>query len=80
MMVVPFTPGAEPEPGRPRLLFEGTFEENTLRHLNYDVMPDGSSFVMIQKVEEHGSPQIHVVVNWLEELKQKARHQDSDMK
>jgi hypothetical protein len=79
MMVVPFTPGTEPEPGKPRLLFKGKFEENTLRHLNYDVMPDGSGFVMIQKVKELSSPQIHVVVNWHEELKQKARHEDSGM-
>jgi serine/threonine protein kinase len=79
MMVVRFTPGAEPEPGKPRLLFEETFEENTLRHLNYDIMPDGSSFVMIQKVEELSSPQIHVVVNWHEELKQKTRYEDPDM-
>ena len=78
MMVVAFSSGPEPRPGRPQLLFEGTFEDNTLRMLNYDVMPDGGSFVMIRKVEELVAPQIHVVLNWFEELKQKARHDGSD--
>jgi hypothetical protein len=46
--------------------------------LNYDVTPDGGSFVMIRKVEEFVSPQIHVVLNWFEELQQKTRRDGSD--
>ena len=78
MMVVPFSRGPEPRPEKSQLLFEGQFEDNTLRTLNYDVTPDGGSFVMIRKVEELVSPQIHVVLNWFEELKQKVRHDGSD--
>ncbi len=73
MMVVPFVAGTEPRPGKSKLLFEGEFEENSLRTLNYDVTPDGRSFVMIRKVDKPVSPQIHVVLNWFQELGQKAR-------
>jgi hypothetical protein len=36
----------------------------------YDVWPDGQSFVMI-RVADPDAARIHVVLNWVEELKQK---------
>ncbi len=52
----------------PRLLFEGTYLQDA-NITNYDVSPDGKRFVMIRPDEESTSTQIHVVLNWFEELK-----------
>ena len=38
-------------------------------HPNYDVMPDGKSFVMLRPVEEHR--QLVMVLNWIEELRRR---------
>ena len=53
--------------GKPNLLFTGDFVVDNSGHAGYDVMPDGSGFLMIQ---EHRQPltEIHVVINWFEEL------------
>lgn len=55
---------------KPRFLFRGQFDR-TPWGANYDVSPDGQRFLMIQVVEATASNQIHVVLNWLEELKGK---------
>ena len=56
--------------GKPELLFQGSFEgqegQGWVGSANYDVTPDGQRFVMIQS--EQTSGEIHVVVNWFEEL------------
>jgi hypothetical protein len=41
---------------------------------NYDVSPDGQRFLMLQPVGQEQPPvtQIHVVLNWAEELKRLA--------
>ena len=49
-------------------LFEGRFTTDPW-HPNYDVAPDGRSFVMLRPVEEHR--QLVVVVNWSEELRRR---------
>ncbi len=52
----------------PRILFEG-FPSTAYMNLgtNYDISPDGQHFVM---VEASGfENEIHVVLNWFEELK-----------
>ena len=52
--------------GRPRVLFEGRYEES------FDVAPDGQRFLMIQSVEpEQPATQINVVLNWFEELRRR---------
>jgi serine/threonine-protein kinase len=57
-------------PGKPRLLFEGSFVESPGYGRNYDVAPDGQSFLMVkQEMEGIEDAQIHVVLDWLEELK-----------
>jgi len=51
-------------------LFEGAFQENR-NHAAYDVHPDGQQFVMIRSVQE--SARLVVVLNWLEQLRRRAR-------
>jgi len=72
MMAVEITTEPTFSAGIPRLLFEGRyFWEETDRAV-YDVTPDGQRFVMIQEGEQDSAPpQINVVLNWFEELKQR---------
>ncbi|MEO8030314.1 MAG: protein kinase [Gemmatimonadota bacterium] len=49
-------------------LFEGPYLTD-LYHPNYDVAPDGRSFIMVRPVE--ATRQLVVVVNWLEELRRR---------
>ena len=62
MMVVPVEMDTEFKQGKPEILFEGDFSR-------YDVSADGKSFVMVKAVQESSSPQLIVVLNWIEELK-----------
>ena len=53
--------------GKSRILFEGDF---VLSHHDYGLVPDGRHFIMIQPVAGKKPPaELHVVVNWSEELK-----------
>jgi hypothetical protein len=52
--------------GKPRVLFEGDF---LLTHHDYGLLPDGRHFVMIQPVGKKPLAELHVVVNWADELK-----------
>jgi serine/threonine-protein kinase len=55
--------------GKPRQLFEGDFR---LSHHDYGLLPDGRHFIMIQSVEgKRPQAELHVVVNWSDELKQR---------
>jgi Tol biopolymer transport system component/predicted Ser/Thr protein kinase len=54
--------------GTPRLLFEGRYEQSDIGR-NYDLSPDGKRFVMVRSDETEATAQIHVVLNWLDELK-----------
>jgi len=60
--------------GTPRLLFEGPYLPTSASFPFYDVSPDGQRFLMLKPVESEASAptQIHVVLNWFEELKQKS--------
>ncbi len=62
MMAVDIATGPAFRPGAPRVLFEGNYLPF------YDVTPDGQ-FVMIERPEVQPFIQIHLVFNWLEELK-----------
>ncbi len=69
MMAVPIT--AEPEfvPGRPEMLFEGEYLGSPWFGRNFDVAPDGQSFVMVEHVlPEDIEAELQVVVNWFTEL------------
>jgi len=52
--------------GKARVLFEGDFE---LSHHDYGLLPDGRHFIMIQPVGKMPPAELHVVVNWSDELK-----------
>jgi len=72
MMTVDTTTQPSFRAGAPRLLFEGNFLTGTAFRANYDVTPDGQRFVMVQQGEGvSGVSQIHVVLNWFEELKRR---------
>jgi Tol biopolymer transport system component/tRNA A-37 threonylcarbamoyl transferase component Bud32 len=49
-------------------LFEGPYISDQW-HPNYDVAPDGKSFIMLRPVEENR--QLVMVVNWIKELRQR---------
>ena len=67
LMVASITSDPAFNAGKPRLVFEGRYWH---AGLDYDIAPDGQRFVMIKESEEHGdATQIHVVLNWFEELK-----------
>ena len=73
MMRVPVTNEPSLTLGTPELLFEGPYASGVMR--NYDVAPDGR-FLMVRSgtpsgVEDSAPPQINVVLNWFEEIKQR---------
>ena len=56
--------------GRPHLLFQGPYWSYTALN-NYDVSPDGQTFLMVKESETiRDTTQINVIVNWIEELRQ----------
>ena len=60
--------------GEPTLLFSRDFGTNTiLFDTHYDVSLDGQSFLMIENEPSDVRPEIHVVLNWFEELKRLVR-------
>jgi len=71
MMVVTVHTGTTFTVGEPRLLFEGEYLLDANGNANYDVFPDGTRFVMIEAGEESARPQINIVLNWFEELKER---------
>ena len=73
MMAVDITTQPGFAAGKPRMLFEGQYVPTPATLPNYDVSPDGQRFLMLKPVEhaEEAPTQINVVLNWLEELKQK---------
>ncbi len=58
--------------GRPEVLFEGSYRATPVPAglQYYDISPDGQRFLMIKREREEA--QIHVVLNWFEELKRLA--------
>jgi serine/threonine-protein kinase len=59
--------------GKPKVLFEGPYVPTPRSIPDYDVSPDGQRFLMIKAPEQAQAPvPINVVLNWSEELKQKA--------
>jgi serine/threonine-protein kinase len=74
-MVMVVSIASEPEfsPSRPRLLLEGTFVPSPWFGRNYDVAPDGQSFVMVENVvPEDVETELQVVLNWFEEVRRLA--------
>ena len=54
----------------PQRLFAGRFDlDGALDTPNYDISPDGERFVMVNRGQYAIASQLHVIVNWFEELK-----------
>jgi dipeptidyl aminopeptidase/acylaminoacyl peptidase len=56
---------------RPRMIFEGNYLN--VSGYSYDVTADGRRFVLIRGLDTPPSREIHVVLNWFEELRRLAR-------
>jgi eukaryotic-like serine/threonine-protein kinase len=58
---------------KPKMLFQGPYIPTPRSFPDYDVSPDGQRFLMLRAPDQSQGPaQINVVLNWFEELKQKA--------
>jgi Tol biopolymer transport system component len=73
MMAVDITTKPELIASKPRMLFQGRYEQAPFPNSNYDISPDGQRFLMLKPGDsaETAPTQINVVLNWFEELKQK---------
>jgi Tol biopolymer transport system component len=72
VMVVDITTQPAFRAGTPRMLFNGPdYLSISFTRADYDVSPDGQRFLMVKQSEEQGAvqAQIHVLLNWFEELK-----------
>ena len=67
-MVVAVTNGGAFSVGKPEALFGGTYTRNVWWVRNYDILPDGQQFVMIQDDPESVPTHMNVVLNWFNEL------------
>ena len=71
MMTVEVTTDPNLRVGAPSKLFEVPYFLQDFT-VNYDVAPDGQSFLMIKRRGRSGRTQeLHIVLNWFEELKAK---------
>ena len=74
MMAVEITTAPTFRAGTPRLLFEGRYVVSPTSVAAYDVASDGQRFLRVQPMHpDPPSNQIHVVLNWFEELKRRVR-------
>ena len=76
MMVVSVAPGAEFSAGRPRRLFEMRFDAGD-NGPNYDVSPDAKWFVMPRSDRGQVLGELHLVLNWFDEIKARAQVADA---
>ena len=70
-MVVPATVDSGSTAAKPEVLFEGACKKDPTGP-QYDITPEGRRFVMMRENEQvAAATRLNVVLNWLEELKQK---------
>ncbi len=76
MMAVDITVDPSFRAGRPQRLFAGWYEGLvTGAQANFDVLPDGKGFVMIQPTQAVDErTQINVVLNWAQELRRRSEN------
>ncbi len=73
MMAVDYNEQPTFSAGKPKMLFEGPYIQTPRSFPDFDVSPDGQRFLMLKAPEQAQAPEpINVVLNWYEELKQKA--------
>ena len=65
VMVVDVTRKESSTPAHPRMLFEGDYAKGLYQ--NWDVAPDGESFVMVSRDADRPR-EIRIVENWFDEL------------
>jgi serine/threonine-protein kinase len=70
MMVVDMMADSTFAPGKPRRLFDG-YETNPWGVSNYAVSRDGERFLMVQRERRQAPSQLHVVLDWFEELERR---------
>jgi eukaryotic-like serine/threonine-protein kinase len=68
MMAVPVETEGLFSAGPSRTLFEGDYTRIGWNQANYDVAPDGKSFLMIKGSVQGGPREIGIIGNWLDEL------------
>ncbi|HEV8383222.1 MAG TPA: hypothetical protein VGQ11_00005, partial [Candidatus Acidoferrales bacterium] len=74
VMSVAYSAKPEFSPSPPRTLFEGRYEIHPRHEGIYDVSPDGKRFLLVKSAgSEAGQSQLHVVLNWFEEVKARSR-------
>jgi serine/threonine-protein kinase len=74
MFVVAVKTRPELAVGVARKLFEGPYAYSGVEHRNYDVTRDGQRFLMVRRPNPaESTTRVNVVVNWFEELKERAR-------
>jgi hypothetical protein len=72
LMAVDVKTGPALEFSRPRLVFEGDFDEGgTGGGRNYDVAANGRRFVMTRARSQVGAGEVNVALNWLGELRRR---------
>ena len=69
MMMVDVTPGARLRVGRPRLLFRGTSFSGAGNRANFDVMPDGQRFLMVQLDQTRPPLRLVITERWQESIR-----------
>jgi len=75
-MGVPVDTGPVFKPGKPTVLFRGKFHQPVLGQTYWDISPDGKRFLTLKDAASTpsaaaGPRKINIVLNWLEELKQR---------
>jgi Tol biopolymer transport system component len=70
MMAVEIVSQPRFSPARPKVLFEKESPATYANLSNYDVLPDGKRFLMVQNSEQEAT-HINVVLDWFEELKRR---------
>jgi serine/threonine-protein kinase len=68
-MVVSISTEPEFTPGTPQELFKGLF--NNVPGISYDVAPDGRFLVLQPEFDDSNVRELHVVLNWFDEVKRK---------
>jgi len=72
MMAVDIQTSPTVSAGKPKKLFEKSYERSNALWANYDVAPDGQHLLMVRRdVPSTPVTHINVVLNWIDELKQK---------
>jgi eukaryotic-like serine/threonine-protein kinase len=61
----------------PRLLFEDEYAQSSRRETNYDVSTDGQRFLMVKSEGKKPPTELHLIVNWFEELKRRVPRENT---